>query len=410
MEKKTIGKFISALRRTKVMTQKELCEKLFGSDKTVSSWECDECTPELSLIPSIAEIFGVTTDELLRGERNNPDNATNAERTERQKAKSDKQFKLMLHNRKKKYSNLSFISIGLAIVGLIVAMICNLGFSKGLLGFCLASIFLIAATICQICFTVSFRLLIDEDEEEHLEKIKKANTDMALTSVKIFFVIWLVWAFCLPIAVLTLAYVNSNYGLVFKSWLLYGALFVAIAFIFAFCVYQFGILKLLIKKEIVYFNDSETEKFRANNKLLKKLCAIFITAFAVIWIALYILSDVIGMSAFIKKQRFDDPDAFIETVQTQYDEWVEETLKPHGGYPNRKIGEIDGKEYYYNPDLYQWIHIGQYENGEYDIVITMKDVYQSGKNTYDILHTGLRSLYAIDLFVCIGWYCIRKTK
>ena len=51
MEKKTIGKFIAALRKANGMTQKELGEKLFVSDKTVSRWECDECTPELSLIP-----------------------------------------------------------------------------------------------------------------------------------------------------------------------------------------------------------------------------------------------------------------------------------------------------------------------------------------------------------------------
>ena len=69
MEKKTIGKFIAALRKANGMTQKELGEKLFVSDKTVSRWECDECTPELSLIPAIAELFGITTDELLRGER-----------------------------------------------------------------------------------------------------------------------------------------------------------------------------------------------------------------------------------------------------------------------------------------------------------------------------------------------------
>ena len=95
MEKKTIGKFISALRKANGMTQKELGEKLFVSDKTVSRWECDECTPELSLIPSIAEIFGITTDELLRGERNNPDReaATSEDVASKQKAKSDKQFK-----------------------------------------------------------------------------------------------------------------------------------------------------------------------------------------------------------------------------------------------------------------------------------------------------------------------------
>lgn len=63
MEKKTIGKFISALRRANGMTQKELAEKLFVSDKTVSRWECDECTPDLTLIPVIAEIFGITSDD-----------------------------------------------------------------------------------------------------------------------------------------------------------------------------------------------------------------------------------------------------------------------------------------------------------------------------------------------------------
>ena len=69
MEKKTIGAFISALRRANGMTQRELGERLFVSDKTVSRWERDECTPDLSLIPVIADIFGVTSDELLRGER-----------------------------------------------------------------------------------------------------------------------------------------------------------------------------------------------------------------------------------------------------------------------------------------------------------------------------------------------------
>ena len=157
------------------------------------------------MIPSIAEIFGITTDELLRGERNNPGReAATEDVASKQKAKSDKQFKLMLHSRKKKFTNLSVISIGLCLVGLITAMICNLGFSKGLLGFCLASVFFVAATICQICFTVSFRLLIDEEETEHAKEIKKANTDMVFSSVKIFFGILLTFAFCLPIKALAI--------------------------------------------------------------------------------------------------------------------------------------------------------------------------------------------------------------
>ena len=70
MEKKTIGSFISVLRRANGMTQAELAEKLFVSDKTVSRWERDESTPDLTLLPIIADLFGITVDELLRGQRN----------------------------------------------------------------------------------------------------------------------------------------------------------------------------------------------------------------------------------------------------------------------------------------------------------------------------------------------------
>ena len=417
MEKKTIGKFISALRKANGMTQKELGEKLFVSDKTVSRWECDECTPELSLIPSIAEIFGITTDELLRGERNNPDReAASEEATTKQKAKSDKQFKLMLHSRKKKFTNLSFISIGLIIVGLIAAMICNLGFSKGLLGFCLASVFFVAATICQICFTVSFRLLIDEEEAEHAEEIKKANTDMVFSSVKIFFGILLTFAFCLPIAVLTLSYFNSHYGLVIDSWILFGTLFAAVASLLAFCVYKIFVLKTLINKEIVWLDEQAVSRANAESKLLSKICIVFTVVLAIIILATYIITSSVSESTFIERERFDDPDKFIEYMQNDYDAWYEEgygdmPAPPHNelGYPNRKWAEIDGKEYYYNPILYESIDILQHENGEWEIVVTTDEADQNGQAMYSILNAGLLSLHVINLAVCVIWY-LAKTK
>ena len=47
MERKSIGAFISALRKSNGMTQKELAEKLCVSDKAVSRWERDESAPDL---------------------------------------------------------------------------------------------------------------------------------------------------------------------------------------------------------------------------------------------------------------------------------------------------------------------------------------------------------------------------
>ena len=428
MEKKTIGKFISALRKANGMTQKELGEKLFVSDKTVSRWECDECTPELSLIPSIAEIFGITTDELLRGERNNPDReAVSEDVASKQKAKSEKQFKLMLHSRKKKITNLSFISIGLIIVGLIAAMICNLGFSRGLLGFCLASVFFVAATICQICFTVSFRLLIDEEEAEHAEEIKKANTDMVFSSAKIFFAILLTFAFCLPIAVITLEYFNSYYGLVIDSWILFGTMFAVAAFLVAYCIYKLIILKVLIKKEIVYLNEAEIEKLTAKNKVLKKCCTVYAIIFAVIMVGLISVSIADENGLFTEKVTFTDPDAFIEYVQNQYDEWYEEGYgdMPNGdaviidpdldkdfsysGHPNN-WGKIDGKDYYYQPNLYYILDVNEYEPGKFDITIITNQAHYDATDTYNTFTTFLIAGPFLNLICCSVWYCVATSK
>ena len=69
MEKQTIGQFLSALRRSNGYTQQEVAEKLGVSNKTVSCWERDSSYPDISMIPAIAELYGVTCDEILRAKR-----------------------------------------------------------------------------------------------------------------------------------------------------------------------------------------------------------------------------------------------------------------------------------------------------------------------------------------------------
>ncbi len=77
MNNKSVGKFISALRKQQRMTQKQMAEKLNVSDKAISRWERDECMPDPSLIPIIADLFDVTCDEILRGERSEKNNDNN---------------------------------------------------------------------------------------------------------------------------------------------------------------------------------------------------------------------------------------------------------------------------------------------------------------------------------------------
>ena len=77
MTNKSIGNFLSELRKEKGLTQKEIADYLNVSDKTVSHWECDKYSPDISVIPVLADFFGVTCDEILRGERKIPEEREN---------------------------------------------------------------------------------------------------------------------------------------------------------------------------------------------------------------------------------------------------------------------------------------------------------------------------------------------
>ena len=66
MKKQTLGMMISSLRKEKGMTQLELAERMGVTDKAVSKWERDLSFPDINSIPKLAEIFGVSVDELMQ--------------------------------------------------------------------------------------------------------------------------------------------------------------------------------------------------------------------------------------------------------------------------------------------------------------------------------------------------------
>ena len=62
----TFGEKLQALRQKSGMSQDALAEKLNVSRQAVSRWERDETMPETEKVILIADLFGVTTDYLLR--------------------------------------------------------------------------------------------------------------------------------------------------------------------------------------------------------------------------------------------------------------------------------------------------------------------------------------------------------
>jgi len=67
MESKKIGEFIKIKRKEIGLTQEQLANKLFVTEKAISRWETGRGTPDISLLIPLANELGVTTSELLEG-------------------------------------------------------------------------------------------------------------------------------------------------------------------------------------------------------------------------------------------------------------------------------------------------------------------------------------------------------
>ena len=65
----TLGKRIAMLRRRKELKQEELANMLDITAQAVSKWENDQTCPDISLLPELARILGVSVDELLTGKQ-----------------------------------------------------------------------------------------------------------------------------------------------------------------------------------------------------------------------------------------------------------------------------------------------------------------------------------------------------
>lgn len=214
MEKKTIGAFIAALRKASGMTQRQLAEKLSVSDKAVSRWERDEALPDLTLIPVLAEIFGISSDEILRGQRK----STAEPETKYEIQRSEKQLHHLLKKAETDYMICCSASIAISLFGLIAAMIGNMGFLRAYIGFFASCFFFIPGALSQVIFLIQGLRNLDaaDFDEATLMKTRRImiiGAEAALTICVSLF------AACLPLIIL----VSDTYaGLSAYSWYTYG--------------------------------------------------------------------------------------------------------------------------------------------------------------------------------------------
>ncbi|MFA5675891.1 MAG: helix-turn-helix transcriptional regulator [Christensenellales bacterium] len=158
MERKTIGSFIAALRKAKGLTQQEVAERLCVSNKTVSKWECDDGLPEITIIPAIAELFEVTADEILKGERKT--HAGSA----RERIKCEKQIERLISVTAGRFKNNSYIAFAVTLFGVIWLFTVSYVFYRPILGFGILTACIAASFICELIFLNNAKTAVSSNE------------------------------------------------------------------------------------------------------------------------------------------------------------------------------------------------------------------------------------------------------
>ncbi len=179
------------------MTQQDVAERLNVSNKTVSRWERDECYPDISLISPLAEMLGVSCDELLKGERitiNNPIKGT--------EPKVEKQLKSLINRTVSKFKVLIWISIALSAIGLICMLGIHYGLQRPIIGFTVMLLFEISASV--IALIAVNRMIEEKSDNELFESagthlIEKFNKNLGTYSFISFCSVLAVFILSLPL-------------------------------------------------------------------------------------------------------------------------------------------------------------------------------------------------------------------
>jgi transcriptional regulator with XRE-family HTH domain len=137
MDSGKVGGFISALRRESGMTQQDLANRLNVTNKAVSKWETGEGYPEITMLPALADALGVSVDELLRGARSGPAKAEDGAARGGNSEASGR-----LEQARLKFRNMSLISAGISVMGLIAFYVITLASWYELIGFGVMAAFL----------------------------------------------------------------------------------------------------------------------------------------------------------------------------------------------------------------------------------------------------------------------------
>lgn len=166
MARQTIGEFLQTLRRANGYTQQEVADRLGISNRTLSAWETDRAYPDILTLPELADLYGVTADEILRGERN-------AKQERESPAElSPKQERIALNRKLGENIPGNYWLFALYCAGCIVSFLSIFDFLFAITLILAAAgiICILLSIILRISFYLKAKLYADEDETEEQKR------------------------------------------------------------------------------------------------------------------------------------------------------------------------------------------------------------------------------------------------
>ena len=279
MSKQTIGEFLSALRKANGYTQEEIAEKLGVSNRTLSSWETDRTAPEVTLLPVIADIYGVTVDEILRGERRQP-NAVLTPQGE------EKHCRRLLKRKYNEFSTFMLVLTGVTAANFILlafAVVC-LFFLSTVAGFvCFAVGVTGSATLLTISKYLERQALHFADDESVPERMKN-DYRLAVAGKSYRYALSFLGMISVPAALLLIAYSFCT-GIVLPL-----ALSAPLALTLSLLLILSLIPRHRYQKTVMLYGNDETKEKAAYNKKLFWKTVVFLAVLhvlcAIIFLAL----------------------------------------------------------------------------------------------------------------------------
>ncbi|MBQ6935711.1 MAG: helix-turn-helix transcriptional regulator [Clostridia bacterium] len=363
-----MGTFLAALRKANGYTQQEVADKLNVSNKTVSKWECDDGCPEIMMLPAIAELYSVTVDEILKGER--IQKSTNEPESQKEKKENtEKRAKYLVEKLLTQYKNKSIIAITLSVIGAVLPYLGGLIFYSNYIFIpIILTIALIAASaIIMAIATNNLKSNLytnDIVDEETLKDVKQ-------TSIKYISLI-----ICFPIiALIGLITILTGYG--YSAFLLLPlSLVVATAICYPY-------YKNRLKKENIEIVKSKKDIVRT-----KKFVKLTVIADIFIVVAFLLVYGCITYTETMTKTSF----GFEDAINYQY-ETREQAENDYYKFKNAIIN----KEPFY---IFNYVD----ELATDNIVVNVSDV------TFDISKVENEHYFVSDYFEALDYDYTFKSK